>query len=77
MKKKVLSIVIPMFNEEGKVQLLYDELVIYLKMLRYFTKYEIIAVNDGSKDETLTKLVTLSSQDSQIKIISLTRNFVN
>ena len=75
MKNKVLSIVIPMYNEEGNVALLYEELIIYLKALHYFTDYEIIAVNDGSKDNTLQKLFELSSQHSHVKVISFTRNF--
>ena len=53
MNTKLLSIVIPMFNEQGNIEALYEELLITLKNLKYFTTFEIIAVNDGSQDNTL------------------------
>lgn len=64
-----------MYNEEGNVASLYEELAICLNKLHYFTDYEIIAVNDGSRDLTLQKLVELSSHDSRVKVVSFTRNF--
>jgi polyisoprenyl-phosphate glycosyltransferase len=60
MKKKLISIVIPMFNEEDNIIPLYDELCSKLTFLTYFSEYEIIAVNDGSSDTILVKLKQLA-----------------
>jgi polyisoprenyl-phosphate glycosyltransferase len=74
-KKKLISIVIPMFNEEDNIIPLYDELCSELIFLTYFSEYEIIAVNDGSSDTTLAKLKQLAHKDVRVKIVSFTRNF--
>lgn len=75
MKKKLLSVVIPMYNEEGNVSLVLEELKLYLEKLTHFTNYEIIAVNDGSSDATLQKLMAYAKQDERLKVVSFTRNF--
>lgn len=73
--KKLLSIVTPLFNEEENILEHYKELTTILQKLKYFQDYEIIFVNDGSKDNSLKILKKLAQQDSKIKIISFTRNF--
>lgn len=75
MQSKLISIVIPMYNEEDNIAPLYEELMSYICQLTYFTNYEIIAVNDGSKDTTLQKLITLSNHDKNFKVVSFARNF--
>jgi polyisoprenyl-phosphate glycosyltransferase len=75
MKNNLLSIVIPMFNEEGNIKPLYQELLSVLSSLKHFKTFEIIAVNDGSSDNTLTILKQLAAKDSRIKVISFMRNF--
>jgi len=75
LKDKLLSVVIPMFNEEGNIEAIYQKLIEVLPKLKHFTNFEIIAVNDGSKDNTLEKLKEISKKDSTLKIISFTRNF--
>lgn len=72
---KLLSIIIPMFNEQDNITPLYQELLEIFKKLKYFNSYEIIAVNDGSQDNTLLELKKLSNQDKHFKILSFTRNF--
>ncbi len=73
MAKKLVSIVIPVFNEEGNLPVLYERLSAVLKKLA--TDYEMLFVNDGSRDQSLTLLQTYAQQDRHIKIIDLSRNF--
>jgi len=73
-KKRLLSIVIPMYNEEENIEKLYTQVTTVATKLQHFSDYEIIAINDGSTDDTLSNLKKLS-HDSHMKIISFTRNF--
>lgn len=67
------SFVIPAFNEEENVELIYKRL---LELMKKFDKsFEIIFVDDGSRDNTKEKLTVLASEDKRLKIISLSRNF--
>lgn len=75
MESKLLSIVIPLYNEEGNLAHLYQELIATIKELSYFTAYEIIMVNDGSRDGSLQTLKTLADYDEKLKVVSFTRNF--
>lgn len=68
---KQLSVVIPVYNEEGNIPELYRRLT---KTLKKFSSYELIFVNDGSKDDSFKVLENLS-QDKSVKIISFSRNF--
>lgn len=68
-----LSIVIPIFNEEKILPVLFDRLSGVLKQLN--VSYEVIFVDDGSIDNSLTLLKEFARDDSRIKIIRLSRNF--
>src|SRR3989344_622206 len=68
-----LSIVIPTYNEEGNVEKLHAEIVSALSPLR--KKYEIIFVDDGSRDKTFEILGKLAKSDSSVKIIKFRRNY--
>ncbi len=68
-----LSVVIPTYNEEANVEKLYAELVAALAPLK--KKYEIVFVDDGSKDSTFAKLEKLAKKDSIVKIIKFRRNY--
>lgn len=74
-KRKIdmLSLVIPIFNEEN----LIDELTRRtISAIESFTRdYEIIFVEDGSIDQSLSMLLSLQQQNSKIKVLSLSRNF--
>lgn len=68
-----ISIVIPVYNEEGNVKELHKELVSVLSPLN--ESYEIIWVNDGSKDRSLVALEEIAKADQNSKIIDFVRNF--
>jgi dolichol-phosphate mannosyltransferase len=75
--KKLLSIVVPTYNEENGIEQFYCRLKSVLNKLSTRFEHEIIFINDCSKDSTLEKLLLLQSLDSNIQIISFARNFGN
>lgn len=68
-----ISVVVPMYNEEPNIDYLLERLVSVLVRLKM--KYEIVCVNDGSKDNTLKCLVEHHYRNSAIKVVNLSRNF--
>ena len=73
MKKKI-SVVIPMYYEEEVAEICYERTTKVLEGLKEY-EYEIIFVNDGSKDKTLEILKGFSEKNKKIKIVSFARNF--
>ena len=71
---KKVSVVIPMYYEEEVANECYNRLSGVLKKIENY-EYEIIFVNDGSKDKTLEILETIAKEDKNVKIISFSRNF--
>jgi glycosyltransferase involved in cell wall biosynthesis len=71
--KVQLSIVVPMYNESSNISELYSRITTVLNSTRY--SYEIICVNDGSKDDTIFQLYQLHKQDPKIKVLDLSRHF--
>lgn len=67
-----ISLVIPCFNEEEGLQTFYNELIKQLPQLHTF---ELIFIDDGSHDQTLTILKKLAKNDERIRYLSLSRNF--
>lgn len=72
---KKISVVIPMYYEEEVADICYKRVVNNLKKLSDKYSYEIIFINDGSKDSTLEILKKIVSNDDNVKIISFSRNF--
>ena len=72
-KGKLLSIIVPCYNEEEALPIFYDEVTKVLKSLE--EDYELILVNDGSKDRTLEIIESLSKKDKHITYLSFSRNF--
>ncbi|XDD41505.1 glycosyltransferase family 2 protein [Leptospira sp. WS60.C2] len=70
---KLLSVVIPCFNEEKVLPFLQSRIINVLESFRL--KFELILVNDGSSDRTIFQLVEWAEKDARVKIISLSRNF--
>ena len=73
MAEKLLSIVIPSYNEEQNVLQLYNSLLPVLQNLEY--RYEIIYVDDGSKDSTFAEVKKIAASDTHVRGFSLSRNF--
>ena len=71
---KKISVVIPMYNEEDVVHECYERISKILKSINNY-EYEIIFVNDGSKDNTLVLLEDIANIDGNVKIIAFSRNF--
>jgi len=70
---KLISIIIPMFNEEASCGGFYDELIPIINSLPY--RFELIFVNDGSVDRTQQILESILEKDRRVQIIQLSRNF--
>lgn len=66
-----LSILIPSYNEEGNITKLNEKIIKEINDI----DYEIIYINDGSKDNTINKIKEISSKNDNIKYISFSRNF--
>ena len=71
--QKKISIVIPSFNEEGNIKIIVKALNEVMQKLNY--SYELIFVDDGSSDKTLSILQEISAIDSNLFFIELSRNF--
>ncbi len=71
--KKLISIVIPAFNESENIKPLVERISEVFKNLYY--NYELIFVNDGSSDDTQKVLMTLNQVNPKINYIELSRNF--
>jgi len=73
-RKMKVSFVIPVFNEEESLNQLYEE-IIYNLPEKYKSSYEIIFVDDGSKDNSYNILLKLAENDKNVKIIKFRKNF--
>ena len=71
--KAKYSIIIPVFNEQEAIPLFYEAVVPVMDKLN--EPYELIFVNDGSRDNTLQVLRELSKKDDRVKVLSFSRNF--
>jgi dolichol-phosphate mannosyltransferase len=68
-----LSVVIPLYNEEHLIGDLVDRTLAVLKFIT--SDFEIIFVDDGSKDGTVASLLKAREADSRVKILELSKNF--
>ncbi len=74
-QKPLVSIICPCYNEEAMLPLYFDTMqaVVFSSLTQY--DFELILINDGSKDRTLPILRDLAQKDSRVKYISFSRNF--
>lgn len=68
-----LSIVVPVYNEEGNLPLLYARLTAVLEAAE--ATYEIVFVDDGSRDGSVAFLQHLATEDDRVVVVELSRNF--
>lgn len=73
-KISLISIVLPVYNEENTISALYESLVKNLQTIEN-TDYEIIFVNDGSKDNSLKEIKKITVKDNKVRFIDFSRNF--
>lgn len=74
MKKQLISALIPAYNEEECIHELYKRVSDVLSKLEKYD-YEILIINDGSKDKTLEILRDLNSKDKHLQYVNLARNY--
>jgi glycosyltransferase involved in cell wall biosynthesis len=74
-ERPALSIVVPMYNEEGNVAPLLDRIYGITKRLPGVTSYEIVLVNDGSDDGTAARIREEMQRRSHLVLVDLSRNF--
>ena len=72
--KKVISIVVPCYNEEAVLGTWYDEMTRVAKEMKE-VDFEFVLVDDGSSDGTLTEIEKLVRKDSRVRFVSFSRNF--
>lgn len=68
-----ISLIVPCFNEQAALPLFYDEVTRVLNTMQ--CAYEILFVNDGSRDETLSILKGFAEKNEHVTYLSLSRNF--
>ena len=73
---KLLSVIVPCYNEEETVADFYDE---FIKNKIFFDEheldYELIYIDDGSKDRTVEEIKKIHEKDSKVHMVSFSRNF--
>ncbi len=72
--QKLISLIIPVYNEEENIIRFYSEFLKYLKNSKFKKKYEIIFVDDGSDDLSLEIIKKITEKDKNVKMISFTKN---
>lgn len=75
MAKKTISYIFPIFNESGNIELLHSTMQKVIRPREKSFDFEFIYINDGSRDDSLEKLIALHQKDARIKVINFSRNF--
>src|SRR3972149_11957730 len=68
-----LSIIVPLYNEEESVHLLYEK--IHNACDSIGLPYEMVFIDDGSRDRTFTILEQIHQQDSRVKVVKFRKNY--
>lgn len=69
-----LTVIIPCYNEEAVLHFFYEEMQKVMQRMKEI-EFELLFVNDGSKDRTLEVMKELAKKDERIKYVSFSRNF--
>lgn len=72
--KKVVTVLIPAYNEEDNIRELYGQLSLLMNQCAHY-EWEVLFVNDGSTDGTLCKIENIRAIDARVSYINLSRNF--
>ncbi|KHE72132.1 glycosyltransferase family 2 protein [Halobacillus sp. BBL2006] len=73
MRRSLISLILPSFNEEENIPLIYENLHNIMSLVNY--DYELIFIDDGSEDQTLDSIQDLARKHPHVKYVSFTRNF--
>lgn len=73
MENKKISLIIPCYNEQDSLPFFYDETTNVLRAMTY--DYELLFIDDGSTDQTLSLLMDFAKKDDHINYLSFSRNF--
>jgi dolichol-phosphate mannosyltransferase len=73
MTSKKISIITPCYNEEEVIVETYKQLT--QVMQASFSNYELVFINDGSRDNTFSILSSMANEDSHVKVLNFSRNF--
>ena len=73
--KKLISLIIPCFNEEAGLDILFEALNKVAEDMESGYDFEFLLIDDGSKDRTLEKIMSYAEKDSRVQYISFSRNF--
>src|SRR4051794_23409230 len=68
-----ISIVIPVYNEEGNLRQLHSRLTAVMTSIG--KRYEIVYIDDGSKDNSVPMLTEMASKDAHVVVVELARNY--
>lgn len=72
--RKQISIIVPFYNEGSGVACFYEALCTVLRLVPE-VDFQVVCVDDGSRDDTLEKLIALAETDRRFQVIELSRNF--
>ena len=75
---KLISIVVPCYNEEEVLSMFFDEIRKVMGQMKETypeLNFELLFIDDGSKDKTLALLRSMSQEDERVRYISFSRNF--
>lgn len=73
MNQKLISVIVPCYNEEDAIIQTHTELS--QVMSTAFANYEILYINDGSKDKTLDILLSIKNSSKEVRVVNFSRNF--
>ncbi|MCI8634924.1 MAG: glycosyltransferase family 2 protein [Eubacterium sp.] len=69
-----LTAIVPCYNEEAALHFFYEEMQKVMQDMQY-VDFELLFINDGSKDKTLEVIKELAAEDNRVKYVSFSRNF--
>ncbi|MCI8494255.1 MAG: glycosyltransferase family 2 protein [Lachnospiraceae bacterium] len=69
----MITLIVPCYNEQESLPIFYKEVTAVVQKIK--SDYELLFINDGSRDDTLTILRSLAKKDSHVTYLSFSRNF--
>ena len=76
MDKRKISVIIPVYMNEGSIHKTYVNITAVLKNVENTYDYSILFINDGSTDNSFVEIDSIQKIDSKVRIVNFTRNFV-